>query len=608
MNIEYTKEDFYTSEPYDLVIRTADPFQRESLTNQIAQYASALGVNFKKMLKAYCESVKRESNTIYVEATTSFTGQPISLDCGDWRADDLGVSHRVGLGEEIACPHPILPVERLVNIDSGEEKLKIYFSKGKRWREIIVDKRTLASANSIVALSANGVAVTSENAKALVKYISDIENINYDKIPERKSIGRLGYIEGEGFSPYFDGLIFDGEANYRMMFNAISTKGKSSDWKETAIECRAMSTTARIMLAASFASVMVQPFGTLPFFVHLWGSESGTGKTVALMLAASVWGDPAIGRYIQTFNATMVGQEKTAAFLNSLPMLIDELQLAKDSRGRLQFNVYQLAQGVGRTRGTKTGGIDQTPVWGNCILTTGESPLASLSDGAGAINRVIDIECRASENVISDGMRISNSLKKSYGHAGKRFVSNLSKPGVSEAAHEVFDKAFKELSGRDTTEKQAIPAALIFVADKLATEWFFHDGSALTIDQIAEFLRTKASVSMGERGYQYMCDWVAQNGTKLNPDIKIGDIYGTIENDYVYIISKVFREAAETGGFPSTALLSYLKEHDLILSRKNRYTIGKRVGNINTECVALKLPGCGIDTGEDDINDDEILL
>ena len=101
-----------------------------------------------------------------------------------------------------------------------------------------------------------------------------------------------------------------------------------------------MSTTARIILAASFASVLLEPLNCLPFFVHLWGVDSGTGKTVALMVAASVWGDPAVGSYIKTFDGTVVGQEKTAAFLNNLPLCLDELQLAKDSRGRTNFDVY----------------------------------------------------------------------------------------------------------------------------------------------------------------------------------------------------------------------------------------------------------------------------
>lgn len=589
---QYTKEDFYTPAPYEALLAIKDPFQRELEINQLAEYAKTVGVTgFKKLLKTFYESQKLANDTVYIDNTTTFTGQPMELDVGDWRADDFGVTRRTGFGEETACPHPIMPVERLVNIDTGVEKLKIAYSKGRKWRELIVDKRTLASANSIVALADMGVAVTSENAKALVRYLSEVENINYERIPERKSVGRLGYIEDEGFSPYVDGLIFDGDANFRTMFSAISARGKASDWVSVAKECRAMSTTARIMLAASFASVLVQPFGALPFFVHLWGGESGTGKTVALMLAASVWGDPTMGRYIQTFNSTMVGQEKTAAFLNSLPMLIDELQLAKDHRGRLQFNVYALAQGVGRTRGTKTGGIEKTPTWGNCILTTGESPLTVGGDGEGALNRVIDIECRASETVITDGMRVSGALKKSYGHAGKLFVNNLTKAGIMDKAKGWFEDIFKELSKSDTTEKQAIPAALIIVADRLATEWFFHDGEPLSIEHISEFLRTKASVSMGERGYRYICDWIAQNSARLKP-VDNGETYGTFdeEDGYAYIISKVFREACEAGGFSATALLSYLKSNGLIRTRGNRNTIGKRIGNVNTECVAMRMP------------------
>ena len=343
--LEYTREDFLTPKPYEAVLAIADRFEQEVAISELAEYAKTLGVTgFKKLLKTFYESKKASKDTVYIDNTTAFDGQPLELDVGDWRADDFGVTRRTGYGEEVACPHPIMPVERLVNIDTGVEKLKIAFSKGRKWRELIMDKRTLASANSIIAMADMGVAVNSENSKALVRYISDVENINYSLIPERKSVGRLGYIDGEGFSPYVDGLIFDGDVNFRTIFNSISSRGKAADWVSISKECRAMSITARIMLAASFASVLVQPFGALPFFVHLWGGESGTGKTVALMLAASVWGDPVMGRYIQTFNSTMVGQEKTASFLNSLPMLIDELQLAKDHRGRVQFNVYQLAQ------------------------------------------------------------------------------------------------------------------------------------------------------------------------------------------------------------------------------------------------------------------------
>ena len=171
------------------------------------------------------------------------------------------------------------------------------------------------------------------------------------------------------------------------------------------------------------------------------------------MAAASVWANPERGAYIQTFNSTEVGHERLAAFLNSLPVCIDELQLAKDKRGNINFNVYQLAQGVGRTRGNKSGGVDITPTWGNCIITTGESPLTALADGAGALNRVIEIECKTSRKVVLDGVRTSSILKQNYGFAGKKFVSNLLFDDMRiEQISEKYREYMRRLVDNDATE------------------------------------------------------------------------------------------------------------------------------------------------------------
>lgn len=551
---------------------------------------------FTRMYKSYCDSLKQESDTIRVDNTTLFSGQPLELDAGDWEADDLGITKQNGMFSVTACPHPVMPVERLVNIDTGVEKLKLAYRKGKNWREIIVDKSVLASAQKVTSLADRGISVTSETAKGFVQYISDLENLNYDLLPERKSIGRLGYIPGEGFSPYVDGLIFDGDASFRDLFSAVHEQGGWEEWLSVAKLCRGMSTTARIVLAASFASPLLEVLGTLPFFVHLWGVDSGTGKTVALMLAASVWGDPAVGSYVKTFDATVVGHEKTAAFLNHLPLCLDELQLAKNGRGQTQFDVYKLAQGVGRTRGNRSGGVDMTPTWRNCILTTGESPLTASNAGAGAVNRVIDIECKADQAVITDGMYVSGVLRNHFGHAGKAFVQRLYEiPEALDTVRATYRELFRDLSQRDTTEKQAMAAAAVLVADKLATGWFFQDGKGLTLEEMSAFLASKAAVSAGERGYQYLCDWVAQSskrflGASAASADAGGDVYGVLEDNEAFIIRSVFERVASDGGFSSAALISWLKQNDKIRTRGRNLTRGKRINGVNVECVCLRLP------------------
>lgn len=604
MNFEYTKEDFLTVAPYEQIADISDPFLHERQLNALADYASQVGFRgFKKMYAKYVQSLKAQQNTIYANNVTQFEDSPITLDAGDWMADDFGIYRENGTFREEACCHPILPIERLTNIDTGTEKLKLAFLRGKRWRIVVADKKTLASASSITDLANVGIAVTSETAKSLIKYLHDIEALNYDRIPERKSVSRLGYFDEEGFSPYVENLVFDGDAAFGRIIPTIKPYGSFGEWLKLAKQIRATGSIAtRIVLAASFASVLIQPLGILPFFVHLWSGASGSGKTVALMLAASVWADPYPGRYIQTFNSTRVGHEMLAAFFNQLPMIIDELQLAKDNKGRAQFDVYGLAEGVGRTRGNKSGGVAATPTWANTIITSGESPLINIGASAGAVNRVIEIEGSEEHKFIEDGHKTASILRENYGYAGKAFVEEMygeNREANLIRAKELYEQYTAAFLHFDTTDKQSMAAACICVADYLANEWIFHDDKILTITEVGEHLCSKEAVSVGERGYKFILDWIAQNANRFRSDSnEKGEVYGEIEVDtsiypteqHVYIIRSVFNRACEDGGYSPQTLLSWMKERGLIFTRGRKLTKGRRINGILTECVAMRLP------------------
>ena len=534
----------------------------------------------------------------------------MELDTGEWLVDDYGVRKQFG-ENEIACPHPIWPIERLKNIDTGEMKVRIAFRRGsggrRMFQTILTDFDTVSNAKNIVSLARIGISVTSgKRAQALVDYIADVMDLNYDRIPETKSVSRMGWNE-EGFAPYVEDVVFDGNANFADTFEAIRPRGSYEAWKAEAAACRNYSIAARLVLAASFASPLVGPLGCLPFFVHLWGMDSATGKSVAQMLAASVWADPVIGgRYYKTFKATSTGFEIMAGFLNSLPVIIDELQLAKDSRGRVNFNVYELAAGSGKLRSNKTLGLVTAPTWSNCFITSGETPLTSENDGAGALNRVVDIECKAAQKAIRDGHHTAGILKANYGHAGKEFVALLSMPGSMEAAHAMYEAYYEECLKDNTTEKQAMAAALLLTGDALASRLIFHETDSLKPSDISDFLKTRESVSAAERGYNYMCDWVSLNADRLQGHPVNGVVYGLIEEDrstlttWAYIIRSVWNSACQEAGISSPALLSHLKSRELIKFRGRASTVNKRINKIPTECVALKLPQ---ETFED-LNDD----
>lgn len=601
---DYSAADFATPVPYEALYELhGSPFLYEMAKAKMEMNAEKVKFkSFKGMLQKYIKAQLDAKRRNMIPNQTEFDDQSIQLNCGTWESADWGIFRDLpNGGRECACAHPIMPINRLVNIDTGEVKLTLAFKppgREKKWRTTIVDKATVSTSRNITTLSSQGISVTSNSASALVDYINDMENLNYDIIPEQKSIGRLGYIPGEGFSPYVDGLVFDGDASFKNLYQTVASHGSQTEWYKTAMECRRQSLTARIMLAASFASPILSLVGSLPFFVHLWGVDSGTGKTVALMLAASVWGNPALGSFVQTFNGTQVGQERTAAFLNHLPVCLDELQLTKDSRGNTNFDVYQLAQGVGRSRGKRSGGVEMTPTWNCCFLTTGESPLTSISAGAGAVNRVIDIECTAGSAVLTDGQRISGSLKRNYGWAGQAFVQRLYQDEkTQDIVRQIYQDNFRDLCSGDSTEKQAMAAAAIITADFLASQWVFQDDLqtakelVLSVEDIQTFLASKEAVSAGRRAYEWLCDWVGSNVNRFfNPESPaVGDCYGIIENNVAYINRGIFNKVIQDAGYSYAATLSYLKANSLIETRGRAFTKSKRINGIRTECVVLSL-------------------
>ena len=149
------------------------------------------------------------------------------MKCGGYEAGDGGVVVDGPYGLIDVCSHPIMPVRRLVNIDTGDNKYVISWTRnfGKSWREAIYDMNTLMSARNIVALSAQGVDVTSESAKELVKYMSYMANANYSEIPETKTVGRLGWIDGHGFSPFIKDLQYDAGGQFTNEFASVACKG-----------------------------------------------------------------------------------------------------------------------------------------------------------------------------------------------------------------------------------------------------------------------------------------------------------------------------------------------------------------------------------------------
>ena len=589
---EYTADDFYnSSEPYAFLYQYKDDkFLLGQMRERLKAQAAKVGVRgFIGLWNAYLETINQQRG-ISMDNATQFDGQEIELFSGQYICEETGVFMTDKYGyEQTICRHPIMPVERLVNIDSGEERLKLAYKKGRAWRSIIVEKSVIASSSSILQLAANGIMVNSENAKALSTYILEMEQLNYDLIPEQKSVGRLGWVGHHGFSPFVDDLVFDGETNFKHIFNAVKPEGSRNAWLYAMQDLRKEKSPGRLFLAASFASAILEPCGLLPFFLHAWGGTE-VGKTVGLMIAASVWACPKMGEFCTTFNSTLVGQEMTASFLNSLPMCIDELQI-QSSAGIRDFDriIYQLTEGVGRTRGAKTGGLQKMNTWKNCIITNGEHPISNANSGGGAINRVIEFEC--DEKVYSDLVGICAVIQSNYGFAGREFVEYLQTDGAFDRVNALQKEYYRALLRSDSTDKQAASASAILAADHIATELIFKDGNNLTVADLEKIMTKKKEVNVNYRALEFVYELVERNPNRFKANEfgeYQGEVWGKSEETCIYIIKSVFDREMGNGGFNSTAFLAWAKRNNVTYTDSGKRTKKARITGSATNCVCIR--------------------
>ena len=591
--IEYDKKGILAEEVFIEIFEQEDVIRRAQMLLSFQDRAKELGVKgqFDTMVKAFERAEKdtreKKRHETLLENWTNFTGKYDSMKCGSWIASDSGIRtfNKDYSNEVVVCYHPILPIGRLRNLETGEEQIQLAYKRNHRWTEITVQKDIISSASKIVTLSKLGVAVTSENAKLLVKYLSDVENLNDDDIPVRRSSSKLGWI-GEGFLPYDTDVIFDGDGTFGQVYESIRGRGSWQDWLDHVLELRQTGRPEiKFSLAASFASILVSRLGALPFIVDLWGETEG-GKSVSMMLAASVWANPDGGQYIGDFKTTDTQLEIRADLLNHLPMMLDDTSKTS-SRIRDNFEgvVYDLCSGKGKSRSNKELGIRRENRWKNTILTNGERPLTSYVSQGGAINRILEIEC--GEKVFQDPQYTAELLKKNYGFAGKRFVQIIKSMDINEL-REMQQDIQRKIFSIDKMQKQSISMSIILLADRIATDHIFYDGEYISLDEAESVLVDRNEVSEHERCYHYLLDKINMNRQRLDGTAAT-EQWGIIEDGYAILYPQAVKELCRQGEYSYKAFLTWADRQGIIQTDGKNHTKLKKIGGKPVRCIFMNM-------------------
>lgn len=589
---EYDEKGILSDEVFVEIFEQEDLIEKTKMIVACQDRAKTLKVKqqFDSLLKAYStvnkEISKRNSGTM-LENWTNFTGKYDNMKCGSWLAADDGIKtfNKDYDNEVVVCYHPILPIGRLKNLETGEEQIKLAYKRNHRWTEITVPKDLISSASKIVSLSKLGVSVTSENAKLLVKYLSDVENLNDDDIPLQRSTSKLGWI-GADFVPYDTDILFDGDLQFKQLYESIRQQGDYSEWLSHVKELRKRNRMEiKFFLAASFASVLVGLLGALPFIVDLWGETEG-GKSVAMMLAASIWANPADSLYIGDFKTTDVQLEVRSDLLNHLPLMLDDSsKVSARIRDNFEGVVYDLCSGKGKSRSNRELGIRKENRWRNAILTNGERPLNSYVTQGGAINRILEVEC--AEKVFVDPQYTANFLKRNYGYAGKEFIKVIKELGIDKI-HEMQSELQKEIYRHDAMQKQSIALSVVLTADRIATDYIFKDEEYIDLEDAKKMLASQAEVSEHERCYKYLLDKINMNRQRFDSLANI-EQWGIINDGYAVMYVQAMKDLCESGGYSYKAFMNWADKNSILQTDGKNQTKLKKIAGKTVRCVWLLL-------------------
>lgn len=162
---------------------------------------------------------------------------------------------------------------------------------------------------------------------------------------------------------------------------------------------------------------------------HLGSSDSGTGKSLTLELAASFFGHPE--RYRVTQSTSIVASQQRQGLLNSLPFIIDETtSKSRDDFEWLPEFLLDLTQGKGKDR-MKQGSNEErinTSTWQLLVLLSSNTHVMDYLSGArkhasqGEMFRILELQMNKKLKWTADEGKTLGLLKDNYGVVGLELI------------------------------------------------------------------------------------------------------------------------------------------------------------------------------------------
>lgn len=209
-------------------------------------------------------------------------------------------------------------------------------------------------------------------------------------------------------------------------------KGSDAFWLDAAkLVCGVGRSDLEALVASAFAAPLVQFTGHKGALMSAFSRESGIGKTTAVVLAQSVWGNPVKGiqGLTDTENAVMgiVGEIK------SLPLYWDELKTDTDTKKFVKMT-FQISSGKGKSRMDSKANLREPGDWQTLVISASNESLidhvvSQTNTTSAGLMRIFEYRVAPPSGVgrvaTSDATIRLSKLNNNYGHVGLKYARFL---------------------------------------------------------------------------------------------------------------------------------------------------------------------------------------
>jgi putative DNA primase/helicase len=496
------------------------------------------------------------------------------------------------------------------NIDTGQISLLIAFDYLGRTRFTPILRSQMSDARQLVAaLAGEGAPVTSNNARLVIAYLAAYEHAFASTIPQKKVTSRFGRgrAGGQFFLPGLSSAVEfapEGPGDAALYRAYSARRGSLQGWLEA---MRVLASEHLLIPQAAVLAALVPPLQRrlqIPNFIFDIHGDTSTGKSTSLRIAASVYGKPHDpDSLILQWTNTRVAVEQVAGTCGELPVFLDDAQHCPAELKRSV--IYMIANGRGKGRAARGGGLSETQTWHTVALSTSEEPLHEASPHEGARGRILSLGGLSSPFPHGASALVQNldrAVGANHGLAGEVFVRHLN--GWTESDWAGWQRRYaavraelQQSSSTGLTGRVSGYIAAIQLAAEVACPLL---GLPFKPDVVSAWLMLHLHEQQGDRNLvllavRALADHYVANvshfaGDGLHDPQRRGAVHGAAKRQvYVGFLRSTVEAVFRQRKWSVTAVLNKMAEAGVLYAtEEDRHTKKISVGGVKHRMVCVK--------------------